>query len=249
MIGHITLDRKIMAWEWYNDSVMFHLFIHFLLNANHKDSSYKGTNIKRGQLIVGRLKLSATLCLSEMQIRHGIKRLKKTKEITTHITNRFTIVTICKYDSYQSKKNNSIQQDAQQITNEIPNSYPTDNQQITTNNNDNNINNEKKIRKEIKKEFSEDFDFWETHKQSFLNGGDWIFKFCTDKNIPLAIFESKAKVFIDDLELKQDYKNLKEIRRHFVNWYNLNEKKKFTDKKNKANTSTPQSNDIYDSMK
>lgn len=61
---------------------------------------------------------------------------------------------------------------------------------------------------------------WESDKNSFLNAGDWIFKFCTDKNIPVELFDQKANEFISDIELREDFKPLKEIRNHFTNWYN-----------------------------
>jgi hypothetical protein len=77
------------------------------------------------------------------------------------------------------------------------------------------------------KEGSVDFDFkfWTSEKKNFLNGGDWIFKFCRDKGIPIEIFDSAASEFISDIELKEDYKEVKELRRHFTNWYNLKFKK------------------------
>lgn len=70
------------------------------------------------------------------------------------------------------------------------------------------------------KEGGEGGRFWESEKKSFLNSGDWIFKFCTDKSIPLEKFDAAAKEFLSDIELKEDFKNLKELKRHFTNWYN-----------------------------
>ena len=61
---------------------------------------------------------------------------------------------------------------------------------------------------------------WESDKNSFFNGGDWIFKFCTDKNITAVDFDRKAKEFISDIELREDFKPLKDLRNHFTNWYN-----------------------------
>lgn len=63
-------------------------------------------------------------------------------------------------------------------------------------------------------------DTWEGEKGKFLNDGKWIFKFCSDKNISINFFERKAKEFLSDLELKEDYKPIKEIRSHFTNWFN-----------------------------
>jgi len=132
--GHIKIDRRILNWEWYRDSNMVHVFLHLLLNANYADSRFQGTLVKRGQLIIGRLKLATALGLSEMQIRTCLNKLKSTNEITIKVTNRFSIVTICKYDSYQSKQPLDNQQIDQQSIQQITNNQPTDNQQITTSN-------------------------------------------------------------------------------------------------------------------
>lgn len=69
-----------------------------------------------------------------------------------------------------------------------------------------------------------DFKFWEIEKQNFLQAGDWIFKFCRDKDLKIEEFDKEAKTFLDDIELKEDFKESKELKRHFTNWYNLNHK-------------------------
>ena len=130
--GHIKIDRRILNWEWYSDSNMVHVFLHLLLNANYSESRFQGVLVKRGELIIGRLKLAAALGLSEMQIRTCLNKLKSTNEISIKTTNRFSIVTICKYDSYQSNSNKDNQQNNQQDNQQITNNQPTDNQQITT---------------------------------------------------------------------------------------------------------------------
>lgn len=78
-------------------------------------------------------------------------------------------------------------------------------------------------RKEYKKGEKEDevFIFWENEKKSFLNSGDWIFNFCRNKDLKLENFDVAAKEFLCDLELKEDFKDSKELKRHFTNWYNL----------------------------
>lgn len=99
------------------------------------------------------------------------------------------------------------------------------------------------------KEEGEDFIFWESEKKSFLNSGDWIFKFCRDKNLKLEDFEISAKEFISDIELKEDYKEVKELKRHFTNWYNLrNKNKKLLKKEDKGFHEVPDGID-YDNLK
>lgn len=40
--GWICLHRKILKWEWYQDTNTFRVFIHLLLNANWEDTKYMG---------------------------------------------------------------------------------------------------------------------------------------------------------------------------------------------------------------
>jgi hypothetical protein len=61
---------------------------------------------------------------------------------------------------------------------------------------------------------------WDTEKQKFLQDGGWIYKFCMEKKLTPEQFNVIANEFLTDLELKEDYKPIKEIRSHFTNWYN-----------------------------
>lgn len=239
MIGHIKIDRKILNWEWYQDITVFHLFLYLLLKASHKDTKWKGQDIKRGQLVFGRLKCSKDTGLSEQNVRTCISKLKSTREITSNPTNKFTVITICKYDFYQSGEFTTNQQINQQNVTRLTNNQPTTNQQLTTYNNDKEYNNDKKVNNIYIP--AEKIILWESEKKSFLNAGDWIFKFCTDKNISVDDFDCDAKIFISDVELKEDFKEAKELKRHFTNWYNLKHKKnghKFINGTEKTGTSS-----------
>ena len=103
---------------------MVHLFLHLLLNANHEDGSWEGIIIKRGQLVIGRKKISSDTGISEQSVRTCIDRLKSTNEITIKSTNKYSIITIINYESYQKTSgeiNQIINQDFnQQSTNNQP---------------------------------------------------------------------------------------------------------------------------------
>lgn len=111
--GWIKTYRKLQEWEWYTDSHMVHLFIHLLLEANHRDRRWRGITIKRGQVLTSRGKLSFETGISERTIRTCLKRLKATNEVTIQSTNRFTLITICNYGSYQVEENGGDQQSDQ----------------------------------------------------------------------------------------------------------------------------------------
>ncbi len=145
MIGWIKIHRKLIGWEWYQDSNMVHLFIHLLLSANHKPGNWKGIDLERGQLITGRNKLSEQTGISHQSIRTCLEHLKSTNELTIKSTNKYSIITVCNYDDYQLKENDTNQQNNQQLTS----NQPTTNQQLTTNKKEKNNNNEKEFKEEI----------------------------------------------------------------------------------------------------
>ena len=115
-MSFIKLDRKITEWEWFTDANTLKLWIYLLVNANYKDGSYKGIEIKRGQLVTGRKKLAERLGMSERQIRSQLEHLQTTNEVTIKATNKYSIITIVKYDFYQSGGDENDQQNDQQTT-------------------------------------------------------------------------------------------------------------------------------------
>ena len=130
--GYILLHRKITNWQWYSNKNDRLLFIHCLINANWKEGCYKGLIIPRGSFATGRKKLAKEIGLSEQQIRTSLEHLKSTNDITIKSYNKFSIITINNYDTYQTNN----QQNNQQITNN-----PQKNNHNINNNKVNNINN------------------------------------------------------------------------------------------------------------
>lgn len=126
-MSYIKLDRKITEWEWFTDANTLKLWIYLLVNAQFQDGSYKGIEIKRGQLVAGRKKLAEQLDMTEQQIRTCLERLQATSEITIKTTNRFSIITIVKYGFYQRCDDEDNQQNNQQCNQRITNKQPTNN--------------------------------------------------------------------------------------------------------------------------
>ena len=113
MDGYIKLYRQIMMWEWYDDANTFRLFIHLLLKANYEDAQWRGLTIKRGQLFTSIGHLSHELKISNKAIRIALDKLIKTKEVASEGASNGTMITICKYDSYQSSFNTEGQTEGQ----------------------------------------------------------------------------------------------------------------------------------------
>lgn len=139
--GWIKLHRKILDWEWLTSPSTLQLFIYLLLRANKEDKKWRGILIKRGQLVTSVATISEETKLSTQQVRTSLNRLKSTNEITSKTTNRFTLVTVCKYESYQLYEEVE-QQTKQQALQQTNNKQITNKQQQLKNNK--NIRNNKK---------------------------------------------------------------------------------------------------------
>lgn len=124
MEGWIKLHRQFLSWEWFDDAIMVKLFLFLLLSANHKEQKWKGHTIKRGQLITGLSSLNSSTGISTRTLRTCLSKLEKTGEIDRQSDNRFTVITICNYDSYQHRDEQSDKQNDKQ---------PTSNRQATDN--------------------------------------------------------------------------------------------------------------------
>jgi len=100
------------------------LFFHLLINANFKDSRFKGVEVRRWQIVTWRKKLSEDLWISERWIRTAINHLKSTNELTSTTYRHFSIITITNYDRYQIND----QLNDQQVTSK----WPASDQLVTT---------------------------------------------------------------------------------------------------------------------
>ena len=138
MDGWIKAHRSLLDWEWHTDPNMVSLWMHLLVLANFEDKRWKGMVIKRGQLVTSISRLSETTGISQQSLRTCLAKLEQTQEINKQTTNKFTIITILKYDSYQQQdccENNNTNK---QLTN---NQQTTNKQLTTTKERKNNINN------------------------------------------------------------------------------------------------------------
>lgn len=166
--GWSKLYRSLLHWRWFKFSETLHLFIYCILKANHKDISWQGIEIKRGEFVTSLKTITEETGLTTQKIRTSTNRLKSTSEITIKSTNKYTIITVCNYDVYQTDAKG--EQQAEQQANQ-----QTTNKQVTTNKNEKNIKNIKKENKEkvasdfsgcsfVKDNFREVFKMWLDYK-------------------------------------------------------------------------------------
>lgn len=123
MSGWIKIHRKILDWEWYSCPNTKAVFLHCLLSANWEDKRWRGLEIKRGQLFGSYETIGAALGLSRQNVRTAFDKLKRTQEIRTQPTRSGLLITVCKFDCY-----NSGEDDDQHATNTEINRELTGNQ-------------------------------------------------------------------------------------------------------------------------
>ena len=133
--GFIKIHRKLIDWEWYQDSNVVRVFLHLLLKANHKDQKWQGIAVKRGQHITSYQHLAHGIGdLSIHQVRTALDKLKMTGEVTSESTSLFTVITIRNYDEYQSNDKQSDKRMASE--------WQASGKRVATNKNDKNDKNE-----------------------------------------------------------------------------------------------------------
>ncbi len=146
--GYIKLFRSSIDNPLYKNPLVWHLWQHLLLRANHEENKiiWNGQEmvIERGSLITGRKIISLETGISERTIRTGLATLHSLGMIeksTSKSTSKFSYLSICNYERFQSWNRTGDQQSDQQVTS----NRPASDQQVTTNKNDKNDKNVKNI--------------------------------------------------------------------------------------------------------
>lgn len=110
--GFIKLHRSILGWGWYGDTNVFRLFLHLLLSANYKPKEWRGMTVERGQIVTGMSKLSEQTGLSVKACRVALEKLRSTGEVASKGHSKYTVITVLKYDLYQSEGQTNGEQTA-----------------------------------------------------------------------------------------------------------------------------------------
>ena len=127
----IKLYRKLLKSPIFENEKALKIWIWCLLKATHIEREQlvgqQIIHLEKGQFIFGREKASEELKMTESTVYKYIKLLEKLQMISINSNNKFSVVSIEKWEDYQDKK----QQDNNKIT--------TKEQQSNTNNNVKNI--------------------------------------------------------------------------------------------------------------
>ena len=117
-IGFIKLHRQILDWEWYKDNNTKILFLHLILKANFKTKKWQGIEVKRGSFITSLQNLSFETGLTQKQVRTSLNKLKKTGEVASKTSNKYSLITITYYEKYQEKTTIRANEEASDEANE-----------------------------------------------------------------------------------------------------------------------------------
>lgn len=115
--GWIKIYRKIKDSRSYSRGLEYlGAMVWLVLNARHEDGWKDGREVKRGQLLVSRQQLATEWHVSEKLVRAILDQLESdsflVRDSASRGANRGTKITICNYDTYQSKGNAKGQQGA-----------------------------------------------------------------------------------------------------------------------------------------
>ena len=147
--GFALLHRKIMDLPFYRtDSDAVHLWIHFILSANHSagpvSTEFGDLLCRRGEFITGRHTLAQETGIDPNRIKYLLLKFERLGMISKESNKKFSKILVIKYDDYQQKV---VPTDCHQsaIANPLPERaggevVPTDCHQSATNNITSNTN-------------------------------------------------------------------------------------------------------------
>ena len=214
MNGWIKLHRSLLEWEWYDDINVKVTFLHLILSANHAPKKWRGIDIGRGQLWTSIGNLAKEIGLSEKQTRNSLKKLESTNEISIKGASKGTMITVCKYDSYQDFKEDGGEQNGKPGANE----GRAKGERRATNKNDKNDKNEKEVKKYFEDEKLNSLfeDFMDHRKQ--------MKKPMTDRSITMHVNKLNAESVPNAIKMIE-----RSIEHGWSSLYELKEKDKVAD--------------------
>lgn len=101
----IKLHRQSLESEVFADPVLWRLFTWCLLKANFKPGRFQGKDVQRGQFITSNPVGCDSLGMTRSTFFRGLTRLQDLGCIKKDAKSRWTVITVCNYDTYQVFEN------------------------------------------------------------------------------------------------------------------------------------------------
>ena len=178
---------------------LLQLFIYCLLKANHKENEFifNGEMLKviKGSFVTGRFEIAKSLKMNPASVYKNLKKLESLGYISLNSNNKFTILSVCKYNTYQG----TVTTKEQQSNNKVTTKEQQSNNKVTQtrmNKNEENDNNDKNI--------DSDFEnFWNLYDKKVGDKNKIIKKFNALKEADKTkIFESLPEYIISTPDKK-----------------------------------------------
>lgn len=124
--GYIMLHRKLRDHWIATDHATLAVFVQILLRVEWQEDKKtvflngSAVKLKRGEMTCGRKQMSQWANISEQEYRTSLNKLKSTNTITTKSTNRFTVISLCNWEKYQTINHQGNPQTNNQATNKQP---------------------------------------------------------------------------------------------------------------------------------
>lgn len=105
MSGWYKQQRNLSERPWFRNSQMVHLYHYLKERAYVTQGMYEGKIIRRGSCPVTRSEMSEMTGMSLRTIDRVLRSLIDCGEIIVKGNNRFSVVTVCDYDTYEVSEN------------------------------------------------------------------------------------------------------------------------------------------------
>lgn len=99
--GYIKIHRSMLDWEWYQDDRCVRLLLHLHLKANYSPGRWKGRDVEAGQMVTSSVALAGQLDWSRSAVIRTLEKLKECGEVDTTSDNKWTLITLRKWDKFQ----------------------------------------------------------------------------------------------------------------------------------------------------
>lgn len=117
MSGYIKLHRQLLESVHFQNPNYLKVWIWMLLKANFKTKTvsvkvskgYTNVIVNRGQFIFGRHRAAIELDMDDSMVYRIVMVFQKSEAISIKSNNQYSVITICKYDDYNSKEENNEQ--------------------------------------------------------------------------------------------------------------------------------------------
>lgn len=99
--GFIKLNRKLLEWEWFEDSRVLQVWVYLLIKANHKKVKKRGFVYEKGTLFINHETIENDCKVSRRTLYRVLDKLRKSGCIETKRTQSGLIIKVINYSNYQ----------------------------------------------------------------------------------------------------------------------------------------------------